>query len=53
LINRRNVLEGEFDELKRRRSFMPPGDYEKERDRLLIDIARISRQIRLEQVKRS
>jgi hypothetical protein len=53
LINRRNTLEVEFDELKRKRSFMPAGDYEKQRDLLLIDIARISHEIRLEQRKRS
>jgi hypothetical protein len=53
LINRRNVLEGEFDELKRRRTFMPPGDYEKQRDLLLIEIARVSRLIRAEQRKGS
>lgn len=53
LINRRNVLEAEFDELKRRRSFMPAGDYEKRRDEILIEIARLSRRIRAEQQKRS
>ena len=53
LINRRNVLEQEFEDLKRRRGFMPAGDYEKQRDILLIDIARISHEIRLEQRKRS
>lgn len=53
LINRRNVLEGEFEELKRRRGFMPSGDYERERERLLVDISRISHDIRLEQRKRS
>jgi hypothetical protein len=53
MINRRNTLESEFDELKRRREFMPAGDYEKQRDILLIDISRISHQIRLEQSKRS
>lgn len=53
LINRRNILEGEFDELKRRRSFMPPGDYEKQRDLLLIEISRISRLVRAEQRKGS
>ena len=53
LINRRNQLEVEFDELKRKRSFMPAGDYEKQRDTLLIDISRISHEIRLEQQKRS
>ncbi len=53
MINRRNVLESEFEDLKKRRSFMPPGDYEKERERVLVEIARISREIRLEQKKRS
>jgi hypothetical protein len=53
MINRRNTLEGEFDELKRKREFMPAGDYEKQRDNLLLDIARISHQIRLEQSRRS
>ena len=53
LISRRNALELDFDELKKRRSFMPAGDYEKERDQILINIARISRQIRSEERKRS
>jgi hypothetical protein len=53
LINRRNVLEQEFEDLKRRRSFMPAGDYEKQRDIILIDIARISHEIREEQRRRS
>jgi hypothetical protein len=53
LINRRNTLETEFDELKRRREFMPSGDYEKQRDLLLIDIARISHQIRVQQTSSS
>ena len=53
LINRRNVLESEFDELKRRRSFITAADYDKRRDDLLIEIARVSRRIRAEQSKRS
>ena len=53
LINRRNTLEADFDDLKRKRSFMPAGDYEKQRDQLLIEISRISHEIRLEQRKRS
>jgi hypothetical protein len=53
LINRRNTLEADFDDLKRKRTFMPAGDYEKQRDTLLIAIARISHEIRLEQRKRS
>jgi hypothetical protein len=46
LIGRRNGLEAELEELKRKRALMPPGDYERELERLLIDIARISRRIR-------
>jgi hypothetical protein len=53
LINRRNSLEADFDDLKRKRTFMPTGDYEKQRDQLLIEISRISHEIRLEQRKRS
>lgn len=53
LISRRNALETQFDELKRRRGFMPSGDYEKQRDIVLIEIARVSRQIRTEERKRS
>jgi hypothetical protein len=53
LISRRNALESQFEDLKRRRSFIPAIDYEKQRDALLIEIARVSRQIRLEQQKRS
>lgn len=46
LVSRRDQLELELDELKRKRSFMPPGDYEQELERILIDIARVSREIR-------
>jgi hypothetical protein len=47
LIGRRNTLELELDELKRKKSFMPAGDYDRELERLIIDIARTSREIRL------
>jgi hypothetical protein len=46
LIARRDALEAAIDELKRKRSFMPAGDYERELERLLIDLARLSRLIR-------
>jgi len=46
LIARRDAIEGAIEELKRKRTFMPPGDYEKELERLLIDMARVSRQVR-------
>ncbi len=47
LIGRRNTLEAELDELKRKKSFMPTDDYARELERLIIDIARTSREIRL------
>lgn len=47
LIGRRNTLEGELDELKRKKGFMPADDYARELERLVIDIARTSREIRL------
>jgi hypothetical protein len=46
LIGRRDALEAELDELKRKRDLMPPGDYARELERVLIEIARLSRQIR-------
>jgi hypothetical protein len=53
LVARRNALESELDELKKRRDFMRAGDYEKRRDEVVIEIARISRKIRTEQAGRS
>lgn len=47
LIGRRNTLETELDELKRKKSFMPTDDYARELERLVVDIARTSREIRL------
>ncbi len=46
LIGRRNTLEAELDELKRKKTFMPADDYARELERLVIDIARTSREIR-------
>lgn len=46
LIGRRNLLESELEELKRKRQFMPKGDYERELERVVIAIARVSREIR-------
>jgi hypothetical protein len=46
LIARRNALEAAIDELKRKRAFMPPGDYDRELERLLVEMARVSRLIR-------
>lgn len=46
LIGRRNTLEAELDELRRKKGFMPEGDYDRELERIVIDIARVSRDIR-------
>jgi hypothetical protein len=46
LIARRDALETAVDELKRKRSFMPPADYAREIERVLIELARVSRRIR-------
>ena len=53
LVARRNALESELDELKKRKDFMRLADYEKRRDEIVIDIARVSRKIRTEQAGRS
>lgn len=46
LIGRRNTLEADLDELRRKKSFMPADDYARELERLVVDIARTSRAIR-------
>lgn len=47
LLQRRATLEAEAEELKIRRTFMPPAEYAAEFERLMIEIARVSRDIRL------
>jgi len=46
LIARRDALEAAVDELKRKRAFMPPEDHARELERVLVDLARLSRRIR-------
>lgn len=46
LIGRRNTLETELDELRRKKGFMPEADYARELERVIIEIARVSRDIR-------
>ena len=46
LIGRRNTLETELDELRRKKGFMPEADYARELERVIIQIARVSRDIR-------
>lgn len=46
LLQRRATLEAEVEDLKIRKSFLPPGDYVREFERLMIDLARVSHDIR-------
>jgi hypothetical protein len=46
LLQRRTLLEAETDDLKIRRTFMPQAEYEAEFERLMIELARVSRDIR-------
>jgi hypothetical protein len=46
LIARRDRLEVELAEVKRKKGFMPPDDYQSELERVLIDLARVSRSLR-------
>jgi hypothetical protein len=46
LLQRRAALEAEVDELRTRKPLMPAGDYAAEFERLMIDLARVSREIR-------
>ncbi|HXH07843.1 MAG TPA: hypothetical protein VNI83_14760, partial [Vicinamibacterales bacterium] len=46
LLQRRAALEAQVDELRARRPLMPAEDYAREFERLMIELARISREIR-------
>jgi hypothetical protein len=46
LLQRRAALEAEVDELRARKQLMPAADYATEFERLMIDLARVSREIR-------
>lgn len=46
LLARRNALETTLDELKRKKEFMPEADYNREMEKVLLELARLSRQIR-------
>jgi hypothetical protein len=47
MLQRRTTLEGEVEDLKIRRTFMPPAEYEVEFERLMIELAKVSRDIRV------
>lgn len=46
LLQRKTALEGEVEDLKIRRTFLPAPEYAKEFERLMIELARVSRDIR-------
>ena len=46
LLQRKALLEAELDELKIRRTFLPPADYAREFERIIIEFARVSSEIR-------
>ena len=46
LLQRKSLLEAELEELRIRKSFLPAGEYAKEFERLMIDYAKVSRDIR-------
>ena len=46
LLQRRAALETEMEELKIRRQFLPPADYQMEFERIMVSLARVQRDIR-------
>lgn len=46
LLQRRAALEAQVDDLRARKALMPPDEYAREFERVMIDLARVSRDIR-------
>lgn len=46
LLQRKATLEAEVEDLKIRRQFLPPGEYAKEFERLMIELSQVSHDIR-------
>lgn len=46
LLQRKSLLEAEVEELRIRRNFLQPDDYAREFERVMIELARVSRDIR-------
>jgi hypothetical protein len=46
LLQQRAAIEAELEELKIRRSFLRPAEYQQEFERLMIELARVSRDVR-------
>ncbi len=46
LLQRKALLEGELEELKIRRAFLPADEYAKEFERIITEYARVSSEVR-------
>lgn len=46
MLQRRAALEAQVDDLRARKALMPPDEYAREFERVMIDLARVSRDIR-------
>ncbi|HET7218553.1 MAG TPA: hypothetical protein VFJ02_10920 [Vicinamibacterales bacterium] len=46
LLQRRAAIEAELDDLKIRRSFLKPAEYQQEFERLMVELARVQRDVR-------
>ena len=46
LLQRRSTLEAEIEDLKIRRQFLPPAEYAKEFERLMIELSQVSHDVR-------
>jgi hypothetical protein len=46
LLQKRAAIEAELDELKVRRSFLKPAEYQQEFERLMVEMARITREVK-------
>ena len=47
LLQQKSALATEAEELKIRRQFLPPADYQKEFERIMVALARVERDIRV------
>jgi hypothetical protein len=46
LLQKRAALESEVEDLRIRKTFMPPADYQKEFERIMVELAKVGRDIR-------
>jgi hypothetical protein len=46
LLQRKAMLEGQVEELRIRRTFLPPAEYKQEFERMMIELAKVSHEVR-------